>query len=141
MPIFFTGLDLINPPEYTKKLAATLSADTLKHARRIRGFALVNGALVATTVVSGAFVAGNNAGMAYNTFPLMGDVWVPQEILEMEPKWRNLFENTCTVQFDHRYLAMTTMSTIWGMYVTYNRRQIKYILSYTKSCCLMFTTI
>ena len=110
-----SGLDLVNTPENARRVAENLSAETMKYARRIRGMALVTGAMVATTVISGAFVAGNNAGTAYNTFPLMGDVWVPDEILEMQPLWRNFFENTCTVQFDHRYLALSTMSALWGM--------------------------
>lgn len=72
--------------------------------------------LAATTVLSGAYVAGNDAGNAFNTFPMMGDQWVPDEILEMQPLWRNFFENTATVQFDHRVLALTTLTGISGMY-------------------------
>ena len=79
--------------------------------------AALNGALVATTILSGAYVAGNDAGRAYNTFPKMDDQWVPDGLLEMEPKWRNFVENTATVQFDHRVLAMTTLA---GMGVFFN---------------------
>ena len=41
-------------------------------------------------------------GRAFNTFPLMGDVWVPAEILEMKPLAKNFFENTATVQVGYR---------------------------------------
>jgi len=34
----------------------------------------------------------------------------------MQPLWRNFFENTATVQLDHRVLAMTTLGSIWGSY-------------------------
>jgi cytochrome c oxidase assembly protein subunit 15 len=34
--------------------------------------------------LAGAFVAGIDAGMAYNTFPKMGDRWIPENIFEME---------------------------------------------------------
>jgi heme a synthase len=61
-------------------------------------------------------VAGNDAGRAYNTFPKMGDEWVPEGILELEPLHRNFFENTATVQFDHRVLAMSTAAAIAAMY-------------------------
>ena len=71
-------------------------------------------ALVGTTAVSGAFVAGNDAGRAYNTFPKMGDNWIPpkEELFEKFPLWRNIFESTALVQLDHRIMAMLTLSTI-----------------------------
>lgn len=64
--------------------------------------------------VAGAFVAGNDAGRAYNTFPKMGDDWLPEELLaaDLSPWWRNLAENTAVVQFDHRVLALSTASAI-----------------------------
>merc|ERR1711903_276185 len=34
----------------------------------------------------------------------------------MEPTWRNFFENTATVQFDHRVLAMSTLASVLGTY-------------------------
>lgn len=37
-------------------------------------------------------------GHAYNTFPKMGDSWIPDDIFDMEPLIRNFFENTSTVQ-------------------------------------------
>jgi len=65
-------------------------------------------ALVSTTIISGGFVAGLKAGKIYNTFPLMGDHWFPPGLMALEPFWRNFFDNMTTVQFDHRYLAITT---------------------------------
>lgn len=38
----------------------------------------------------------------------MGDEWVPAEIAELTPWYRNIHENTATVQFNHRILGMTT---------------------------------
>ena len=69
-------------------------------------------ALIVTTVISGGFVAGLKAGKIYNTFPMMGDHWIPPGIASMQPFWLNLFENTTTVQFDHRILAITTFFLI-----------------------------
>ncbi|MFQ5643799.1 MAG: COX15/CtaA family protein [Thiogranum sp.] len=69
-------------------------------------------ALVATTIVSGGFVAGLKAGLAYNTFPKMGDQWLPPAGWMLQPGWRNLFENIATVQFDHRVLALLTFVSI-----------------------------
>ena len=68
--------------------------------------AVVNGLLVAVTVASGAFVAGNDAGRAFNTFPKMGDDWIPDEVLAMVPVWKNFFENTATVQVRTKYISI-----------------------------------
>lgn len=37
-------------------------------------------------------------GHAYNSFPKMGDSWIPEDVFSMEPFVRNFFENTSTVQ-------------------------------------------
>jgi cytochrome c oxidase assembly protein subunit 15 len=68
--------------------------------------------LVSTTAISGGFVAGLKAGKIYNTFPLMGDHWFPPGLMALEPFWRNFFDNMTTVQFDHRYLAITTFALV-----------------------------
>ena len=65
-------------------------------------------ALVSITVISGGFVAGLKAGKIYNTFPMMGDHWIPPGLMALEPLWRNFFDNMVTAQFDHRLLAITT---------------------------------
>jgi len=69
----------------------------------------------AATIVSGAFVAGNDAGRAYNTFPKMGDEWVPSGIADLTPWYRNLKENTATVQFNHRVLGISTAVGALGL--------------------------
>lgn len=60
------------------------------------------------TAVAGAFVAGLDAGRAYNTFPLMGGRLVPAGYLQLDPWWRNLFEHIPAVQFNHRVLGIAT---------------------------------
>jgi len=75
--------------------------------------------VLALTVASGAFVAGNQAGLCYNEFPLMGGRLIPQDIVNpaLRPAWRNLFENSTTVQFDHRWLGTFTATLISGLWV------------------------
>lgn len=65
-------------------------------------------ALVAITIIWGAFVAGLDAGFAYNTWPLMGDEFAPSEMWNLSPAWLNFLENTAAVQFTHRWLAILT---------------------------------
>lgn len=61
--------------------------------------------LLLLQIVAGAFVAGLDAGMGYNTWPLMDGEWIPAGLDAMTPLWRNLFENNLTVQFIHRAIA------------------------------------
>ncbi|MDR3440200.1 COX15/CtaA family protein [Telmatospirillum sp.] len=62
-------------------------------------------ALVVMTMAAGALVAGLHAGLIYNSFPRMGDTWLPSESFDLSPGWINMFENHALVQFDHRLLA------------------------------------
>lgn len=62
--------------------------------------------LVTIQIIFGAFVAGLNAGLIYNTFPLMDGQIVPEDLFYLQPAWLNIFENRATVQFVHRVLAL-----------------------------------
>jgi cytochrome c oxidase assembly protein subunit 15 len=74
-------------------------------AGRNIGAAAVLLALLVLQIGAGAFVAGLDAGMGYNTWPLMDGAMVPDGLASMQPAWKNLFENALTVQFIHRTLA------------------------------------
>ena len=79
--------------------------------------------LVTLTVVSGGFVAGLKAGLAFNSFPLMNGKWIPDQLLALEPAWRNLFDNLVTVQFNHRVLAMVTLGSVIAYWISAKGRQ------------------
>jgi cytochrome c oxidase assembly protein subunit 15 len=55
----------------------------------------------------GALVAGLRAGRVYNTWPDIDGALIPSaaRLFFEEPWWRNLFDNTLTVQFEHRMTA------------------------------------
>jgi cytochrome c oxidase assembly protein subunit 15 len=63
--------------------------------------------MVLGQIYLGALVAGLRAGYVYNTWPLIDGALVPHasRLFFDVPLWRNFFENTLTVQFDHRMLA------------------------------------
>ena len=63
----------------------------------------------------GALVAGLDAGLTYNTWPLIDGALVPDgaRLWFIQPAWRNLFENTLTVQFNHRLLAYALFIGAW----------------------------
>jgi cytochrome c oxidase assembly protein subunit 15 len=77
-------------------------------ARRLRGLSHPLALLVVLTICSGGFVAGIDAGFTYNTFPLMDGRFVPDGYAMLSPFWHNLFENIPSVQFNHRWLAVST---------------------------------
>jgi heme a synthase len=76
-------------------------------APRIRAGAIGLLILVLGQIYLGALVAGLRAGHIYNTWPLIDGAFVPDatRLFFDVPWWRNFFENTLTVQFDHRVLA------------------------------------
>ena len=63
--------------------------------------------LVFLQIFLGALVAGLDAGLGYQTWPLMDGRLVPPlaSLLAAEPAWTNFFENILTVQFQHRLVA------------------------------------
>ncbi|KAG5733809.1 hypothetical protein E4T56_gene17784, partial [Termitomyces sp. T112] len=102
--------------EAVKKFTRVLEKPRVKMFKR-QAWALTG--LVLLTALSGAFVAGLDAGLVYNEFPLMGGRLIPPADELFSPSyaksadksdlwWRNIFENPTTVQFDHRVLATTT---------------------------------
>jgi len=126
--LIYTGLQLSSSPqsltalrEYVKRL----SPSEIKAFSKLRYGAMAVTALTGITIVSGAFVAGNDAGRAYNTYPLMSveeeDYLIPPNMYtEFEPWWRNMAESTLCVQFNHRWLGTTTaVSSLalmgWGL--------------------------
>ena len=63
-------------------------------------------AAILLVVTAGAFVAGLDAGLTYNTFPLMDGRVVPAGLFAQSPWYMNFFDNVITVQFTHRLLAI-----------------------------------
>jgi cytochrome c oxidase assembly protein subunit 15 len=78
---------------------------------RLRAGAFALLALVLAQIYLGALVAGLRAGLIYNTWPSIDGAFVPDgaHLFFDQPLWRNFFENTLTVQFDHRMMAYTIL--------------------------------
>lgn len=74
-------------------------------------------ALTALTIIWGAFVAGLDAGMIYNSFPLMGRGFIP-------PEWGHtpFLTDPASIQFIHRCLAILTGCAV----ITYGLRWIRH---------------
>ena len=64
-------------------------------------------------LIIGAFVSGMDAGKIYNTWPLMGSSYFPDDSQFIEFLYINVFDNPSIVQFIHRNLAYL----ILGIYI------------------------
>ena len=65
-------------------------------------------AFVATTIIWGAFTAGLDGGMVYNTWPKMNTYWVPPEVTGLH----SLLWDPAAVQFSHRWIAVLTACVV-----------------------------
>ena len=66
--------------------------------------------LLSITIVAGALVAGMDAGLLYNEYPLMGQSLLPVEY--GEAAWLDPFENPASAQFHHRWLGALTFGAV-----------------------------
>lgn len=106
-------------------LLKTISSPVLATFRKS---AVAVAALVFTTALSGALVAGLDAGLIYNEFPYMGlgltppskELWSPFYSRLPEPHtdlwWRNMLENPSLVQLDHRILATSSFVAVHALF-------------------------
>lgn len=68
------------------------------------------------TLISGSLMAGNDAGKIINTFPKMGDIWIPNHLHFTDSKefnyFKDLLENQFIVHFNHRAIATFNISVV-----------------------------
>lgn len=122
--LLWTGFSVLSPPSRAALVRDMISPDVLKETVKIRKLFNHVSTVFGYTILSGAFVAGIDAGMAYNTWPKMGDQWIPDGLFEIEPKYKNFFENVPLVQLDHRMLAYTTAIGYTSVYAMSRRAHI-----------------
>lgn len=115
---------LLGKPQRGNKFLATLQQPELQTFKRSVAALSI---LAFVTAMSGALVAGLDAGLVYNDFPWMGQGLLPPKREMLDPfyshtsdkrdlVWRNMLENPVMVQLDHRILAMTTFTAIMALW-------------------------
>ncbi|KAG4306333.1 hypothetical protein PORY_000321 [Pneumocystis oryctolagi] len=134
--MIWTGLDILKEKKWAIQTNETKSFILEKlnsyPFRKLKKMILTLNFLVFITMLSGAFVAGLDAGLIYNTFPYMGKSLVPPKselfseayshnTSKSDIWWRNMLENPVTVQFNHRILAISTFLLTTATFL-YSRR-------------------
>jgi heme a synthase len=86
-----------------------------RRAREARQFSGATGLMhfAFLQILLGALVAGIDAGRGYTDWPLMHGVFFPPESFDIEPLWRNFFENPALVQFMHRMAGICCWLLRW----------------------------
>ena len=135
--MLWTTFSVLFPANKIGTEPPTRAAAAAAASLRAKAFPLAG--LIAVTALSGAYVAGLDAGRAYNTFPLMDGAIVPAEYWSAYEKkgWRNFFENTAAVQFDHRALAMATLAATTATHAS--SRRVMHLLPRRARVCLHAT--
>jgi heme A synthase len=81
--LLWTGLDVLGKtPVAIAETVPAMSPAVVSTLRRVKPLATATAVVVGLTVASGAFVAGNDAGHAYNDWPLMAGRVIPELIWE-----------------------------------------------------------
>lgn len=79
----------------------------------LKRFSLLTLLMVYMQVLLGGLVAGNKAGLVYNTFPDMNGQYIPDGLWVVQPWYANFIQNVTTIQFDHRMGAyMVALLTV-----------------------------
>ena len=84
-----------------------------KREHKLFRWSLVIVALVFLQILLGGFVAGLDAGLTYNTWPLMDGRFVPAGVY---PTWAAPFEDVTTVQFNHRIMAYIVTGAVIALW-------------------------
>ena len=88
---------------YALWLARALAPHSLERASAVtKQLAPVIVLFIFIQILLGALVAGLDAGLAFNDWPLMDGAVLPESLFVMQPAWLNFFENPKLVQFTHR---------------------------------------
>ena len=109
--IFWLIFDLVRPLE------------KLFYHRRLHLMLIAFLGLLSLQIVYGAFVAGLDAGIGYNTFPTMNGEWFPRAFFFLSPQWLNFFENNAGVQFIHRTIGWLIL--FFSIYIWFSFRKVE----------------
>jgi heme a synthase len=109
---------------YALDIAWPVSAVSADGSRELKKTAILLFFVILLQLIYGAFVAGLKAGYGYPTWPKMGNQWVPDDVIALEPLWKNFLEGHAGVQFIHRYLAYVVVLIVGIIFFRASKMQI-----------------
>ena len=89
------------------------------------------------TVIYGAFMAGLDAGQSFNTWPKMGDSFIPENLFFWEERLYGILNNSVFIHFFHRILAYCSIGLILFIYLF----QVKHIQNKSQKLHLLIISI
>ena len=92
-------------------------------------FPLVFSFLIFLQIIFGAFVSGMDAGMIYNTWPLMGSSYFPDDNLIVDFFTLSVFNEPSLVQFIHRNLAYLISILYLIIFVYIRLKNLSYFIN------------
>lgn len=116
---------------FVARLVRPVDETVVSFSRRWRWAISIFAVLVFIQIVLGAFVAGTDAGYAYNTWPLMEGKWIPDGLWVVQPAWLNMFETLITVQFVHRMFAYALVAAAVILFVLARLSSNPFVRVYT----------
>lgn len=96
--------------------------------------------LVALQLLSGAIVAGNDAGTSFPTWPLMNGEFIPANSFNAKPWISNFISNSSLVHFNHRmlgYLVLLVTVGFWWLGQKSGIKSVKIALNWALAICLL----
>lgn len=123
---FWFALKLLYPKEETSTGSATYSGFKLK------GLSITFFVVLILQIIYGAFTAGYVEGDAakirpghiFNSWPKMGDDWMPEQVTMKETFYQNFFENASGIQFAHRTIALVVVLLVCVIWYKSNKLQL-----------------
>lgn len=116
---FWFALKLIYPKEAVQENTGI----------KLKGLSISFFVLLIIQIIYGAFTAGYvegdaakiRPGQIFNTWPKMGDEWIPEQVTMKESFYLNFFENASGIQFAHRTLAVLIVLLLGFMWYKSNK--------------------
>jgi len=84
--------------------------------------------LLFVQILIGGLVAGLNAGLVSNTWPLMLGKVIPEGLFFNDPWYMNIFDNPLTIHFEHRtfaYVIALVAAALWWKLRSDNNGEVK----------------
>ena len=106
-------------------LAFSLSNTKKIPQRGVFKFGLLALAAASITIIWGAFTAGLDGGLIYNSWPKMGENFIPNEISTIGAN--ALILNPAGVQFTHRWLAIIAALSILSYWAYAKKRRVSFV--------------